>query len=138
MNRLIILLFLFSSHHLLAQSLDSIPIQMFQGGKSIDGPFNLTIIGKDTLYHEEASYINSEVLHTHSIRICHNKCRLLIRSRNEEVFYINIYLTRRTFMKRYGHTKFGIGNPFRKSYYVDLGQDVIFRIQKSKRNLCLY
>jgi len=132
----IFIFFFYNFNFISAQNADTIPITLYKGNKTIDVFFPIIFKGEDTLFIQECGYLSVNDLKMYSVGICYGKHRLFIPRREENVWYIHIYLNKYTYRKKLGESGFAIGKIFRKYYYVDLGLDVVFKIPKTKKKFC--
>jgi len=132
MKQLITVILFFYCYSLYSQE-NNIPIRLFKEEQIIKGPFKVVFINQDTTYSQNTEHVRSSDLNYYSIRICFNEYGILIPKRNDQIYSMDIYLNRKTYRKKLGETRFGIGSIIKRYYYIDIGIDVILRISRSNK-----
>jgi hypothetical protein len=136
MKQTITFFLIFNFGLLFSQNSKPIPVILFKNEHIIEDAYDIYFINEDTIIKHSGQNLKREDLNDYSIRICYSKDRLLIPKRNDQIEYIHVFLDKRSYRKILKETHFGIENPFKKYYYIDLGVDIILRISKSKRKYC--
>jgi hypothetical protein len=136
MKKLLMFLAIFQIIFAFCQENEIIPITIFKGGVEIEKSFDIYLVNTDTIIPLNKYEIKKKHLNDYSLRICFNKDRLLIPLRNDLVNHVKIFLDRKSYKKVLNEANFGIGNPFKKYYYVDLGLDIMLKVSRSKKKYC--
>lgn len=128
-------IFLLTSFVSLAQSDKKIEIELYKDHKKIKSGFYVFLVGNDTTISLSEPVIKATDINQYSIRVCYGKHRLLIPRRYDDIEHFKVFLDRKSYTAL-DETRFSIGNPFTKYYFVDLGLNVMLRVGRTKKGCC--